>query len=89
MSLAAIVVNEVFKSHGFDVTITSANDSVHGKGSLHSKDGAFDIRSKTLPPKIKEMIFKELTTRLDVQYDLLLEGEGTPNEHFHLEYDPK
>lgn len=89
MALAAIVINEIFKSHGFDCTITSANDSQHGPASLHSKDGAFDIRSKIIPDKVKDIMLSELKERLDKQYDILLEGRNTDNEHFHVEYDPK
>jgi hypothetical protein len=27
--------------------------------------------------------------RLGSNYDMILELDGKPNEHFHLEYDPK
>lgn len=71
-----------------DLTVTSGNDSVHSKGSLHYKDCALDLRSKTLTTVQKHTFAKVLQRRLGRDYDVILEDEGKTNEHLHVEYDP-
>lgn len=81
------VWNDYAKTHP---VITSANDSIHGKDSLHKENRALDLRSQNLSEQQKEAILRELIKRLKpIGYDVLLEGRGTKNEHFHIEYDPK
>lgn len=90
MASAMIIVNDIFRELGQACTITSANDSQHGVGSLHSHDGAIDIRSHDLPnTAMKQKILTLMKGRLNDGYDILLEGLNTPNEHYHLEWDPK
>ena len=85
-----IAANEIFKEAGYDCIITSANDSTHGKRSLHPKGLALDFRSKHIKTKSEKFTILALIKHcLDVQFDIILEGLGTPNEHYHMEYDPK
>lgn len=70
-------------------TITAGTDGTHMKGSLHYKGQAIDLRSKNLKEEQKDLVFAELKKRLGKDYDVLLEDRGMPNEHFHIEYDPK
>lgn len=72
-----------------DVTITSGNDSKHMKGSKHYSDAALDVRTKNFPSKAAKVAFKDaVQKRLGPDYQCLLEGEGTANEHLHIEHDP-
>ena len=69
------------------MTITSGNDGKHMKNSLHYKNYAIDIRSKDM--RMKEYTLWNLQKKLGKDYDCILEGKNTPNEHIHIEYDPK
>ena len=72
------------------MTITSANDSKHMKGSKHYTYEAIDIRSKNFPSKrAKQEFLTSVLLRLGPGYEMFLEHEGKVNEHFHLEHDPK
>ena len=72
------------------LTITSVNDGVHKTGSLHYSGNAVDIRSKVFKHELVEEAVRVFRASPDgPRYDLLLEASGTPNEHLHLEYDPK
>lgn len=72
------------------VVITSANDSRHMVGSKHYRGEALDVRSKNFPNREAKLHFlADVLRRLGPGYEGLLEAEGTPNEHFHLEWDPR
>lgn len=89
MSLALSVVRDVFAEHGLDAWITSANDSEHMPGSLHYLDRAVDLRLHHVPAHLRAAVVQQLRDRLRPDFDVLWEGQGTPNEHVHVEYDPK
>jgi len=90
MCFGAMVVESVFQRHGFECVVTSCNDSVHMEGSKHYTNEAFDVRSKHLPDAAtKLIIFTEIKEALTKDFDFIFENEGTPNEHFHLEYQVK
>lgn len=74
-----------------DVTVTSGNDSRHMDGSRHYQDRALDVRSKAPFTTLadKRQFLAEVLARLGPDYQGLLEAAGTPNEHFHIEHDPK
>ena len=89
LTLVAAIAN-VSHDYAWDVTITSGNDSKHKKGSKHYTDEAIDIRSKNFPNKrAKQDFMAAVLLRLGPGYDMILESEGQPNEHVHLEWDPK
>lgn len=72
-----------------DITITSGNDSVHMKGSLHYKDAALDVRTKNFPSaQSKRAFLAAVLKRLGSGYQGFLEYEGKAQEHIHLEFDP-
>lgn len=75
--------------------ITSANDGLHSKGSIHYKlkgasgalrkeSGAVDFRTKDLTREVKKQIFNELKARIEGEFDIVSE-----KTHIHCEYDPK
>lgn len=74
---------------GKELTVTSVSDSQHGPNSLHPKGYAVDIRSKNFSTEEKYKLLREATAALGAEFDLILESEGKPYEHFHLEWDPK
>ena len=72
------------------VTITSIIDGAHGKWSRHYYLAAVDYRSKDFPDlATKEKWRDAMQAELGPQYDEILEHVGKPNEHFHVEFDPK
>ena len=75
----------------YDVmVVTSINDGTHSRTSLHWIGHACDIRTKTLPTATAKRWFAaEVRRRLGVDFDVILEGIGTANEHLHVEYQPK
>ena len=83
MAVAAVVIESVIPG----AVITSALDGKHSTNSLHYKGRAFDVRSKTISDKPSVLAF--LKAALGAEFDVILEGEGTDNEHLHVEWDPK
>lgn len=71
--------------------VTSANDSHADKPqSLHNKGLAFDARTKDLNAEQKAQVFAQAKKILDpLGFDLVFENQNGPNEHIHVEFDPK
>lgn len=67
--------------------ITSMWDQRHSPVSLHYVGCAADVRSKTLTGSQKRKVLQRVQNRLGDDFDLILEAEGEPGEHFHLEVD--
>jgi hypothetical protein len=73
-------------NYPIDWTITSINDSKHSPNSKHYQNKAVDIRSKNFGSRLIKIEFKDrLNFALSYKYTVLFEGEGTPNEHFHIQ----
>lgn len=84
------IVEEVINSLGYDTTLTEATGGKHMPDSLHYKGLAVDIRSKDISLNTtKANVIKHAKSSLGNEYDFILEDEDGPNEHFHLEWDPK
>lgn len=81
-----VVLDGISDEIGVDMVITSANDGVHSKNSLHYKDRALDIRTFHLNEEQKKVVLELLKSRLGGDYDVIFE---TNPEHIHIEYDPK
>lgn len=88
MALGAFIVAEVYYGHGASCTITSANDSRHGTNSLHFQGRALDFRTKDFEGD-KRALLAELKEALGENFDVVLEDENGPNQHIHVEHDPK
>lgn len=90
MVVAMIVVENACRQLGRDCVVTSGNDSGHGSGSLHYKGLALDFRTKHIPPAAKSEFVENVRVSLpDPDYDVIWEDAGMPNEHLHIEFDPK
>lgn len=87
--LALMVANDVFKESGFDCVITAGIDGSHSRGSIHYKALAADLRANHIPQGERAGITEKIKVRLGDDYDVILEGDGTPNVHWHIEFDPK
>ncbi len=87
--LAMTIASMVYQKYGYTMRITSINDYKHRAiYSDHYKGYAFDCGTKELKRKDKEEIFKDITDRLNNQYQVLFECAGTDNEHLHIAYKP-
>lgn len=70
------------------LTITSVYDGVHSKNSKHYTGNAVDVRSKNFPSaEAKRTFMRQLLDALNEEglHTILLEDEGKPNEHFHIQ----
>ena len=72
-----------------EMVVTSCNDSKHGRGSLHYSGNAVDLRTNTAARIYVEGLHSDIVLALGVDFDVILEDYGTPNEHIHMEYQPK
>lgn len=91
MLIALSAVSAIWQAAGAaSLTITSANDSRHGQNSLHYAGAAFDFRTNDLPLRLDpRQLAREVKIALGPDFDVLLEDYGQPNEHLHVEWDPK
>lgn len=90
MVLAATVIDGICTRRWIECVITSANDSKHGDNSWHYKGRALDFRTHFEELNGQEQSFRdEVKVALGDEFDVVLEGVGTPNEHLHVEWDPK
>ena len=90
MVLGALIVLEVYRRFGVECVITSANDSKHSEKSHHYKGNALDFRAHQDALNGREQELRdEVKASLGEDFDVVMEAVGTPNEHLHLEYDPR
>lgn len=80
-------VANVAQRLGLHLTITSGIDGTHAANSLHYSLRALDVRSKDVPDPGKLRL--ELAKELGPDYQVILESPNKPNQHIHLEFDPK
>lgn len=88
MALGAVIVRDVYAAldPSCSCTVTSANDSKHSDGSLHYYGRALDFRTHDFSAD-KAMLRAKVKEALGDEFDVVLEGVGTPNEHLHVEYE--
>lgn len=87
--IAAAVANTA-SALELNVTITSGTDGRHMKGSRHYSSEALDVRSKNFPDHNSKMLFlSHVLARLGHNYEGMLEFRGKPQEHFHIEFQPR
>ena len=80
----------MFAKHGYECVVTSVCDSRHSHGSLHFSGGAVDFRTKHLHPnEVKLAVSDDCKRALGREFDVIIEHLGKPNEHLHVEWQPK
>lgn len=90
MVMAALVIDGIYAKRGMECVVTSANDSKHGANSWHYKGRALDFRTHYERLNGQEQALRdEIKEALGQDFDVVMEAVGTPNEHLHVEYDPK
>lgn len=80
----------IFDQYDVNTVVTSTTDSEHShKFSAHYRGDAWDLRSKHLKTseRKKEVLYK-LKGTLGPDYLVILELEGKPQEHIHLQWRP-
>lgn len=87
--LALIAINDAYREIGCDCVLRYGIDGEHSVGSEHYVGLAVDIRTHNVPPEQRENLIKRIRVALGPDYDVLWEARGTPNEHLHVEFDPK
>jgi hypothetical protein len=88
-ALMACVIDDVYHKHECEMIVTAGVDGKHMDGSLHYKGLAMDVRTHNVPRAELPILLAEVRGFLGDEFDVILEGEGTDNEHLHAEYDPK
>ena len=81
---ALVVCEWIYKTYGIELTLTSVNDSKHGKNSLHPCGQAADLRTWNLTTEQQREITKKIKEAVGSEFDVVLESD-----HIHIEYDPK
>lgn len=83
--LALVVAEQVLRSHDAgDAVVTSVIDGVHGRGSLHYVGHAVDLRTRTIPAAVRDLVVEQIRLRLGDEYDVIAEAD-----HLHIEWQPK
>ncbi len=69
-----------------DLVVTSINDGPHMKGSRHYTDEALDLRTHNFASRSTRRAFRAyFADRIGPRFTVLLENEGTPDEHIHIQ----
>jgi len=87
MVIAIMIAEGVWGLQDAELVLTSVIEGHHMYKSKHYDGSAIDARSKNLADAPKAVL--ELKTRLGVDYDVILEDKGKPNEHIHMQFVPK
>lgn len=89
-----VVESQFLRVAGVGARLTSGSDSEHKGRPVAGEDKdphytgrAVDIGVKNVDPKIRGTLVEAIGEALGTQYTLLWESKGTPNEHFHLQYE--
>lgn len=87
-AIAMPIIHEVYRDFGYTVVLTSGVDGKHKSGSLHSEGKAHDFRTHHVKREDLYALVGTIQDALGNEFDVLLENEGQPNEHLHVENDP-
>jgi len=87
--LGLVIIDQTMTKHGGEAVITGGCEGKHSFSSLHYRGDALDIRSKDFTDA--EAVLEDCREALGhvPDFDLILEHHYQPNEHFHLEFQPK
>lgn len=89
MALAYTIAADLYRTVRVPCVITCGVNGQHKVGSLHPLGRAVDLRTKTVPRHLLPLLIARLRDALGDQFDVVLEDLGGPNEHVHVEFDPR
>lgn len=85
MLFALVVADQVYREHGYDCVVTSANDAHHSETSLHYAGEAVDLRTRMIESEDEQkQIRDQIKGKLNIDFDVVLESD-----HIHLEHQPR
>ena len=84
MILAIMVANDVYAQYDIICVITEGTGAKHRRGSLHYVGLAIDLRTRNIPPNLREPVAQQIRVALGEEYDVVLESD-----HIHIEFQPK
>ena len=86
-----MIANDIYRSEfGIELRLTSGSEGKHGYASLHKSGNAIDIGTRGMQSWTSpEAVSKRLSESSGDEVDVVLEAVGTPNEHIHMEWQPK
>ena len=89
--LALMVLDGVLDSYEphLIMVISHALDGVHTRASCHYNGCALDLTFIGSTGGAKQQVFDEFKASVGQDFDVLFENPNTPNEHFHIEWQPK
>lgn len=82
--LAVMVAEGIYKAAGFELVLTSINDSAHADTSRHYQGMAVDFRTREFSGEVGRTITEQLRQALGRQYLVLNESN-----HIHVSYKPR
>jgi len=82
--LAIMVADGIYQAEGFELVITSLNDSTHADTSRHYQGMAVDFRTRDFTGAIARHITEKLRQALGRHYFVLNESD-----HIHIGYQPR
>lgn len=90
LDTAILKINKIYQTvlqdPDYKIVITSANDfNGHKKNSAHYKGEAIDVRIKNIDKDLKNDIVKLTKGILGLNFTVIHEDIGTPNEHLHVQ----
>lgn len=89
MLLGVFIVNSVYEEFNLDCRITCGINGVHSPGSLHYTGNAVDFGVHNIAAEVRSEVHQAIKNALQTDFDVIWEKVGTPEEHFHVEYQPK
>ncbi len=82
--LGLMIADSVYEKHNFELVVTSVADGRHSQTSLHYAGCAADLRTRSVPERLRRTVRNEIKNALGVDFDVVLE-----KDHIHLEWQPR
>jgi len=86
LTMALLVADQCYTNIDVNMVVTSVVDGRHSAASKHYLGLAADIRTRNLTSEQRVKMFETLKVQLH-ECLVLWEGKGTPNEHFHIQFN--
>jgi len=84
--IGLMVADTIYRNNDQELTVTSIVDGKHSKTSRHYLGFAADLRTNDIDEDTTALITVQLKRQL-TEFYILLEHEGTPSEHIHMQFN--